>query len=255
MRAKPVHQHHRLATLAAFTLMLAGTAGASQVTTERIIITPEFSTSSSSAPATLSGHPADSGHSGTSLNGLSSSESPVIGAEGQGPFEENENPIVAPSNRPLPPILTDIDALPAPVRRMHQAIHAAALSGDLEKLRLPIEMNEVPPVLGLGSDEDDPLEQLRALSEDPSGSEILAILSEVLEAGFVLSEPGTPQEMYVWPYFADYPLDRLDNRQKVDLFRLITWADYADMQALGHYSFYRLGISKDGVWHFFLAGD
>ncbi len=237
-----------------FSLLSVCPTSASQVTTERIIIAPDYSTSSSSAPATLSDHPADSERSRTSVDGFTAPDAPVIGAEGQELIEDDTGS-EPPVRRPVPPILTDIEALPTPVQRIYRAIQSAALSGDLEQLRLAIEMNEVPPILGLGGETDDPLDQLRALSEDPQGTEILAILSEVLEAGFVLSEPGTAQEMYVWPYFSEYPLDQLSKRQKVDLFRLVTWADYADMQQLGHYSFYRLGISKDGVWHYFLAGD
>jgi hypothetical protein len=43
--------------------------------------------------------------------------------------------------------------------------------------------------------------------------------------------------------------------QKVELFRIVTGADYRDMLAFGAYSFYRVGIGPDGTWHFFVAGD
>ena len=47
----------------------------------------------------------------------------------------------------------------------------------------------------------------------------------------------------------------LTPQQKVELFRIVTGADYKDMLALGVYSFYRVGIGPDGAWHFFVAGD
>ena len=43
--------------------------------------------------------------------------------------------------------------------------------------------------------------------------------------------------------------------QKIELFRIVTGADYKDMLAFGVYAFYRLGIGPDGTWQFFVAGD
>lgn len=235
-------------------LILSSHALASQVTTERIIVLPDYSASSSSAPATLTNETESSGTSGVTINGMPAASQPVVGAEGEISGKTSvEN--AASFARPLPTILTDIDALPRPVRHMHSEILQAAYSGNIEDLRLAIEMNEIPPILGIEDISHDPIEQLRSLSGDDQGSEILAILTEILESGFVLSEPGTPQEMYVWPYFADMPLDRLSKPQRVELLRIVTSADLAEMEELGHYSFYRLGISADGVWHYFVAGD
>ena len=47
----------------------------------------------------------------------------------------------------------------------------------------------------------------------------------------------------------------LTPQQKVELFRIVTGADYKDMMKLGVYAFYRLGIGPDGTWHFFVTGD
>ena len=51
------------------------------------------------------------------------------------------------------------------------------------------------------------------------------------------------QEIYLWPYFARIPLEALTPEQKVELFRIVTGADYKDMVEFGAYSFYRLGIA------------
>jgi hypothetical protein len=77
----------------------------------------------------------------------------------------------------------------------------------------------------------------------------------ILELGFVRVDEGTRQEMYVWPYFVRMSLTALTPQQKVELFRIVTGADYKDMLGFGVYSFYRLGIGPDGSWHFFVAGD
>lgn len=146
------------------------------------------------------------------------------------------------------------DLLPDPVRKTWQALIDAARSGDIEALRPLIAAQPEPPVFAFGGIED-PIDHLKSLSGDPEGREILAILLEVLEIGFVRVEQGTDNEMYVWPYFADVPLDRLTAEQVVELFTILTAGDYQDMLSYGAYIFFRVGISPDGRWHFFVAGD
>lgn len=152
-------------------------------------------------------------------------------------------------------VLTDISKIPAPVARMRELIVEAAASGDIERLR---------PLLGKGptqtqvtgvNGEEDPIAILKGLSGDQEGVEILAILLDVLSTGFVLVDKGTPQEAYVWPYFAEKKLSTLTAPEKVDLFRLVTAGDFADMEEFGSYNFYRVGIMPDGKWKFFIAGD
>ena len=50
-------------------------------------------------------------------------------------------------------------------------------------------------------------------------------------------------------------MDKLSPPQKVELFKLVTAGDYEDMQAFGAYIFYRAGITPEGRWIFFVAGD
>jgi hypothetical protein len=142
--------------------------------------------------------------------------------------------------------------LPAPVARTRERILAAARSGDLPKL--VALMNETMPTFSF-SDETDPIAFWKATYPDSNGIEVLSILTTILETGFVRVEEGTQQEMYVWPYFVRMSLKALTPPQKVELFRIITGADYKDMTAFGAYAFYRLGIGPDGTWHFFVAGD
>ena len=154
-----------------------------------------------------------------------------------------------------PEIMRDLGKLPFPVRRMRELILDAAKSGDIEKLRPLIGYGDDVTMLSLGGIEEDPLMFLKSLSGDKDGHEILAILAEVLESGFVLMDGGTESELYVWPYFFAWPLDKLDPIQRVELFRLVTYGDYEDMESFGAYIFYRLGITPRGRWRFFVAGD
>jgi hypothetical protein len=156
-----------------------------------------------------------------------------------------------PSSTP-PEIITDLSRLPAAVARTRDRILAAARSGDLQ--RLATLMNESKPIFSF-TDDKDPVAFWKANYPDSDGVEALSILITILEAGYVRVDEGTAQDMYVWPYFVRMPLKTLTAPQKVELFRIITGADYKDMIAFGAYAFYRLGIGPDGTWHFFVAGD
>ena len=94
-----------------------------------------------------------------------------------------------------------------------------------------IDANGEPPDFG-PSDTGDPIGYLKPQSGDEGGREILAILIEVLDAGYVHVDVGTPEEMYVWPYFARYPVDKLTPPQLVELFKLVFAGDYEDMLAV-----------------------
>ncbi len=171
------------------------------------------------------------------------------------PAEGNEaRPAIDP-DAPLPEIIYDLEKLPEPVKRMRQLIVDAAKRGDIEAIRPLIGSGESATQLSLGGLEGDPIEFLRELSGDKEGQEILAILEEVLSAGYVHLDAGTPNELYVWPYFFAIPLDKLDPRQRVELFKIVTAGDYDDMKTYGAYIFYRVGITPDGRWSFFVAGD
>lgn len=156
---------------------------------------------------------------------------------------------------PALPIMYDLSKLPEPVQRMRQLIVEAAKTGDLEKLRPLIGSGPTETQLSISGTEGDPIDYLHSVSGDGEGQEILAILLDVLDAGFVLMDPGTPEETYVWPYFFTTPIDQLTAPQRVELFRIVTAGDYKDMKTFGGYNFYRVGITPDGEWKFFVAGD
>lgn len=149
----------------------------------------------------------------------------------------------------------DLSLLPAPVARMRELIIKAAKTGDIENLRALFGVGETTTQLSINGIDGDPIEFLKTLSGGKEGYEILAILLDIFEAGYVHFDRGTPNEMYSWPYFYAVALEKLTPVQKVDLFRIITTGDYADMLEFGGYIFYRVGITPDGQWKFFITGD
>lgn len=154
----------------------------------------------------------------------------------------------------IPEVQYDLAALPEPVRRLREELIAAARTGDLEALRPLIERQPEPPAFGEHPEEDS-IAYLRAISGDRDGREALAIMFEILEAGFAHVDVGSDREAYVWPYFAVVPFDALTAAQEVELYKIITPYDRQDMEVYGRYTFFRLGIAPDGNWRFFLAGD
>ncbi len=152
-------------------------------------------------------------------------------------------------------VLRDTTKLPVPAARMRELILEAAKSGDIERLRPLIGFGQSITSLSLGGFDGDPIEFLKSLSGDSEGHEILAILIEVLEAGFSHVDQATENELFVWPYFYSMPLNALSAPQKVELYKLVTAGDYEDMNLFGAYIFYRVGITPKGRWQFFVAGD
>jgi hypothetical protein len=155
---------------------------------------------------------------------------------------------------PEPELILDVARLPEPVARTREKILAAARSGDLNQVATLMQSSGNVPIFSLNDDKD-PIPFWKANYPDSDGVEVLSILIEILEAGLVHVDKGTAQDMYVWPYFARMPLKGLSATQKVELFKIITGTDYKDMLDFGAYNFYRLGISPDGTWQFFVAGD
>jgi hypothetical protein len=145
------------------------------------------------------------------------------------------------------------EGLPAQVLEMREAILAAVKSGRIEELRHAYELNELKPDLGL-QPMPDPVAHWKQISGDGEGREILAALAEVLDAGYVMLPLGRDLEnnrIYVWPYFAEVPLDTLSPGQQVELLRLVPPAAAKDMAAGRKYAHWRLAIGADGTWHSF----
>jgi len=179
---------------------------------------------------------------------------PSVTANPAGKPNAHATPSDAHNAAGVPDIVTDLSQLPAPVARTRERILAAAQSGDLQKLLTIMQMNETMPIFSF-SDEKDPVAFWKNSYPDSEGIEVLSILVTLLQTGYVHVDKGTPQEMYLWPYFTRMPVKNLTPEQKVELFRIITGNDYKDMLDFGAYIFYRVGIGPDGTWRFFVAGN
>lgn len=182
-------------------------------------------------------------------------ERPAFSSETTVPIPSLSSPSKASENDAATEILSDLDVLPEPVRRMREKILEACRKGDIEALRVLMGTGDSTTQLSFGEPVDDPIAFLKDISGDSDGYEMLAILAEVLEEDFVHLDAGTGQELYVWPYFFAYPLEKLTGPQRVRLFRLVTSGDYEGMLEFGGYNFYRAGFTPDGRWAFFVAGD
>lgn len=144
--------------------------------------------------------------------------------------------------------------LPAAVRETRNLLLEAARTGDIEALRPVFARQSAPPIVAGFDPVDDPVGNLKLQSGDDEGREILAILIELLESGYVRvgpAEAGT----YVWPYFAEVPLDELSDRNYVELYRILTAVDVEEIARQGRYTFFRVGIAADGRVRYFSAGD
>lgn len=146
------------------------------------------------------------------------------------------------------------DGLPEAVSKTRADLLEAARSGDIEALRPIFERQRVPPIVDGFEMVDDAVDNLRLQSGDPEGREILAILSELLEAGYVEIGEGSTST-YVWPYFAEVPLTTLTPPHYVELYRVLTAIDVEEMIRVGYYMFFRIGIAPDGRIRFFSAGE
>jgi len=187
------------------------------------------------------------------LDGGLPAPNPVIRETTESPSEDSSRPAAA--DDMSVEIINDLTLLPEPTLRMRELILQAAATGDPDKLRSLLGSGPNATQLAQGQTDADPVEYLRSVSGDAEGQEILAILIDLLNAGFVRVDAGKPEETYVWPYFVALPLESLTPPQKVELLRLVTAGDVEDMKAFGAYNFYRAGISPDGEWRFFMAGD
>ena len=148
------------------------------------------------------------------------------------------------------------DGLPESVRGMREMLLSAVQSGQIEELRQAYDVNDIKPDLGAAT--TDPVTHWKKLSGDGEGRDVLAALSLILEAGYVVVPLGRDIEnnrLYIWPYFAEAPLERLTPAQEVELLRLVPAAAAKDMQGKGRYTYWRLSIGADGSWHSFRKGE
>jgi hypothetical protein len=169
-----------------------------------------------------------------------------------------------------PVIIRDLNELPQQVRRMRLLIVEALRTGDTRALRTPIETNELPPSfentpIGPGARPnsasspprrtgpamaEELIQIFRRRSGDGEGRETMGQLLNVFAVGAARVATGTAQETYLWPYLAALDPRILNPEQKVEAYRLLGHAAFAEWQEKGRYPGWRLSIGPDGTWHY-----
>lgn len=155
------------------------------------------------------------------------------------------------------PPSTDLGVLPAAVARMREKILEACEKRDLEALRIPIDWNEVRPLFERGAKHPagaDPIAVLAARSFDGKGREMLALAKAVLGQPFVRVARG-PFQLFEWPAFARIPTPPANENEARALWACVRFADLARSNDEGRPHVTRIGISSDGVWHYFWSED
>ncbi|HUU65834.1 MAG TPA: hypothetical protein VMW57_00920 [Methyloceanibacter sp.] len=163
---------------------------------------------------------------------------------------EAPNEAQAPKDAQAPKVLYDLAALPDPVQRTLTEIIFTAETGDIEAMRPVLESREIRPMVA-AEFVSDPIAYWKKHSADGTGRDVLAVILNMLASGFVLSGEGR-DATYVWPYFAEVDITKLTPAQEVEFYRAVPPHLAASMKKTGKYSYYRLGISPAGVWHYFI---
>lgn len=166
---------------------------------------------------------------------------------------QSEKPVKNATPSPAWPITTP---LPPAAQDMYEAILSAVHSGAIDELKVAFDLGELKADI---ADEpiSDPVAYWKMQSADGEGREILAIISNLFAIGAAEVARGQDPEnsgVYVWPYFAELPLDKLTPAQQVDLLRIVPAAEAKSMMAKKTYSGWRLTIGADGLWHAFKRG-
>jgi hypothetical protein len=144
----------------------------------------------------------------------------------------------------------DAVKLPSHVADLKDVILTAAHSGNIDELKAAFDVSGIVPDLGVAN-VGDPIKVLKDESEDHQGREILAALIQAFAMPPVTLPLGSDLEnnlIYVWPYLAERPLDKLTPSEEVDLYRLVTPAKAAEMREKKRWLWWRLTIAADGSW-------
>lgn len=143
--------------------------------------------------------------------------------------------------------------LPEHVADLRDAILAAARSGNIDELKAVFDMSGTAPDLGIPGAAD-PIAALKMQSADGKGQEVLANLIELLSMPPAARPFGSDIEnnlLYIWPYLAERPLDKLTPSEEVDLYRLVSPAKAAEMHEKKRWMWWCVVITADGNWLMF----
>ena len=150
-------------------------------------------------------------------------------------------------------IVRDLTKLPLQVAQMREAILEAVQRGDIRELKYAMDLNELKPDFGT-IDSANAIASFKKMSADGNGRTVLAQLGNLLNAPCAVIRGGADIEnnkLYVWPYLAELPPDQLTSAQEVDLYRLMDYELAVALRKSKKWTWWRLSIGADGVWHSF----
>lgn len=151
---------------------------------------------------------------------------------------------------------TSPDAIPGAVREMVDMLLSAVQADRIDELRDAIDWNEMKPDFGVAG-LTDPVAHWKTQSRDGTGRETLALLGALLAGPPAIVPYGRDLEnnrLFVWPGFAEKPLETLTESDATHFAALVPETGRAAMLAHGVYSGWRLVLGADGTWHTFKAG-
>ncbi len=137
--------------------------------------------------------------------------------------------------------------LPPKVEAKRQAILKAARTRDYEKLA-----SEASPNLEYsfgGGIEGGFAEYLR-LSEESEGESAFDIIPTILALPY-----GERDDLYSWPSFYTIEPSKWTEEDIRMMRTFLTEKQIEDFRQFGGYIYYRMGITSEGEWIFYLAGD
>lgn len=149
----------------------------------------------------------------------------------------------------------DLSLLPPDVRKAHDELMAAAMTGDINKLGKIIDAQPSPVTVSFGEPPDE-IEYLKGESRDGTGVAIMAILANLLDAPYAAMDGGDGEPVYVWPYLAVYEdLRALSDEELVDAYRIMGLENFKAYQEIGGWLWWRVYLGPGGRLQAFVAGD
>lgn len=148
---------------------------------------------------------------------------------------------------------TGAQGLPPAVLDMRAAILAAVEREDMVELKAAMDLNELKPEVG-APDGTDAITHLKNVSADGSGKDVLAVIGRLFAGSWAAIPGGRDIEnnrIYVWPHFAEVPIEGLSEAESAALDALVGPGQGKTIRETQRWAGWRLSIGADGVWHMF----
>lgn len=145
------------------------------------------------------------------------------------------------------PNLPDQEGLPVQVEAKRQAIYQAAYERNYDALA-----NEAEPVFMYsfgGSEEGGFIAHLKN-NEGSGEGEVFSIISTLLELPY-----GKQGDIYTWPAVFTKESKDWTEEDIAQMKTFLTSQEIESYREFGGYAYYRIGITKEGKWVYFIAGD